>query len=99
MAQQPFLKMEISDSCVFTQHLVGGREVKTSLKELGPPEGLVVVGVYHYGECYNWRETEAISDAVGVSFRILYVEMELLQVCEPLLMAVILQISLCLHEL
>jgi hypothetical protein len=36
---------------------------------------------------------------VGAYFFILYVEMELLQVCGPILMANILQFSLCLHEL
>ena len=36
---------------------------------------------------------------VGTSYFILDVEVELLQVCGPLLMAVILQFSLCLHEL
>jgi hypothetical protein len=36
---------------------------------------------------------------VGASYFILDVEVELLQVCGPLLMAVILQFSLCLHEL
>jgi hypothetical protein len=36
---------------------------------------------------------------VGASCFILDVEVELLQVCGPLLMAVILKFSLCMHEL
>jgi hypothetical protein len=36
---------------------------------------------------------------IGASCFILDVEVELLQVCGPLLMVVILQFSLCLHEL
>jgi hypothetical protein len=36
---------------------------------------------------------------VGASYFILDVEVELLQVCGPLLMAIIMQFSLCLHEL
>ena len=36
---------------------------------------------------------------IGASCFILYVEVELLQVCGPLLMAIILQFSLSLHEL
>ena len=36
---------------------------------------------------------------IGASFFILDVEVELLQVCGPLLMVVILQFFLCLHEL
>jgi hypothetical protein len=36
---------------------------------------------------------------IGASFFILDVEVELLQVCGPVLMQAILQFSLCLHEL
>jgi hypothetical protein len=97
--QQPILKIEIIDNCVYTQHLVGGGEVQFYLIELGPSIGLMVVRVKHYGECRDWRSSEAISDMVGASYFILDVEVELLQVCGPLLMAVILQFSLCLHEL
>jgi hypothetical protein len=42
---------------------------------------------------------EAINDSVGTSYFILDVEVELLQIGGPLLMAVILQFALCLHEL
>jgi hypothetical protein len=42
MAQQPILKMEISDSCVCAQHLVGGGEVRIFLIEVGPSRGLVL---------------------------------------------------------
>jgi hypothetical protein len=36
---------------------------------------------------------------IGASYFILDVEVELLQLCGPLLMAVIIQFALCLHEL
>jgi hypothetical protein len=36
---------------------------------------------------------------IGAPCLIFYVDMELLQVCGPLLMAVILSFSLCMHEL
>ena len=49
--------------------------------------------------CNNWRSAEEISDAIGASCFILDVEVELLQVCGPILMVIILQFSLCLHEL
>jgi hypothetical protein len=49
--------------------------------------------------CRDWRSGEAISDSVGTSFFILDAEVELLQVCVPLLIAIILQFSLCLDEL
>jgi hypothetical protein len=55
--------------------------------------------VYHHGEFHDWRLAEAINDLVGTSCFILDVEVELLQLCGPLLMVVILQFSLCLHEL
>jgi hypothetical protein len=42
---------------------------------------------------------DEIIDAVGASCLILYVDMEPLQVCGPLLMVVILQFTLCLDEL
>jgi hypothetical protein len=97
--QQPILKMEIIDNCICTQPLVGGGEVRVCLIELGPSRCLMATRVYHRGECHDWRSTEAISDAIGSSYFILDVEVELLQVCGPLLMAVILQFSLCLHEM
>ena len=99
MTQKPILKMEIIDNCVFTQHLVGGGKVWVCLIELGPSRGLMAIRVYHCSECRNWRSAEAINDAIGSSCFILDVELELLQVCGPFFMAVILQFSLCLHEL
>jgi hypothetical protein len=99
MTQQPILKMEIIDNCVFTQHLVGGGEVRVYLRELGPSRCLMVARVYHCGECRDWQSTEAINDVIGASYFILDVKVELLQVCGPLLIVIILQFSLCLHEL
>jgi hypothetical protein len=91
--------MEIIENCVCTQHLVGGGEVRVYLIELGPSKCLMCTRVYHHGECYDWRSAEEISDSIGASCFILDVEVEMLQVCGPLLMAVILQFHLCLHEL
>jgi hypothetical protein len=45
------------------------------------------------------RLVEKINDSVGTSYFILEVEVVLLQISRPLLMVVILQFSLCLHEL
>jgi hypothetical protein len=91
--------MEISDNCICTQHLVGGGKVWVCLIELGPSRGLTIARFYHRGECYNWQSIEKISDAIIVSCFILDVEVELLQVCGPLLMAIIMKFALCLHEL
>jgi hypothetical protein len=99
MAQQLVLKMEISDRCVCAQHLVGVGKVMICLIEVGPSGGLVATRIEHYGECRDWRSAEAINDSVGTLCFILDVEVELLQICGPLLMVVILQLSLYLHEL
>jgi hypothetical protein len=53
----------------------------------------------HYGECGNGRVTEAINDTICAPCFILDVEMELFYLCGPLLMAVVLQLPLCLYEL
>jgi hypothetical protein len=99
IAQQPIMKMEIGNSCVCTQHLVGVGEVRICFIEMGPFGGLVAARIKHCGECHDWRLVEEINDSVGTSCCILDVEVELLQICGPLLMEVILQFSLCLHEL
>jgi hypothetical protein len=78
MAQQPVLKMEIGDSCVCSQHLVGVDEVRICLIEVGPSGGIVVARIEHYGECREWRSAEAINNSVGTSCFILDVEVELL---------------------
>jgi hypothetical protein len=41
MVQHPIPKMEISDNCVCTQHLVGGGEVRIFLIEAGPYGSIV----------------------------------------------------------
>jgi hypothetical protein len=79
--------------------LVGDGEVRVCLIEVGLSEGLVAIRVENLGECHEWRSVEVISDSVGISYFILDVEVELLQVCGPLMMAIILQFSLGLHEL
>jgi hypothetical protein len=99
MAHYLVLKMEIGDSCFCAQHLVGVGEVKICLIEMGPSGGLVATRIEHYGECHECRDFEAINDSVGTSCFIIYVEVELLQICGPLLMVVILQFTLCLDEL
>jgi hypothetical protein len=45
MAQQPILKMEISDNCVCAQNMIGSGKVRMSLIELGPSKDLMSVGV------------------------------------------------------
>ena len=45
MAHQSILKIEISDNYVYTQHLVGGGEVRIFLIEVGPSRDLVAARV------------------------------------------------------
>jgi hypothetical protein len=78
MAQYPILKMEIGDSCVCTQHLVGVGKVRICLIEVGPYEGLMATRIKHCSECCDWTSTEEINDSVGTSCFILDVEVELL---------------------
>jgi hypothetical protein len=99
MVQKPVLKIGIGDNCVCTQHLVCVGDVKIYLIEVGPSGGLVAERIEHCGECRNWRLAKEFNDLVGTSYFILDVEMELFQICGPLMMVVILQFSLCLHEL
>jgi hypothetical protein len=53
----------------------------------------------HSGESSHMRPTKASSDTIGDTCLILDVDMELLQVGGPLMMAVVLQFPLCLYEL
>jgi len=99
MAQQHVLKMEISDSCVFSQHLVDVGEVRIYLIEMGPSRGFMATRFENYGECHDWRLADEITDSVGTACFILDVEVEMLKVCGAPLMEVIMQFSLCLHEL
>jgi hypothetical protein len=59
----------------------------------------MVTKLFHYGECCDWRLDEEINDSVGTSCFLLDFKVELLQICGPLLMAVILQFFLCVHEI
>jgi hypothetical protein len=57
------------------------------------------IGMEHGGECSNDRSTKVVNDTICAPCIILDFEMELLQVYGPLLMAVVLQLSLCFYEL
>jgi hypothetical protein len=53
----------------------------------------------HSGKCNPGRSTEVVSNTICAPCLILDVGMELLQVCGPLLMAIVLQLPLCMYEL
>jgi hypothetical protein len=79
--------------------MIGGGEVKVVLIEFGPLRCLIPIGRENCGECNNGRKTEAVNDMICAPFFLLDVEMELLQVCGPLSMVVVLQPPMCLYDL
>jgi hypothetical protein len=79
--------------------MIGGGEVKILLIKLGPLKCLMHTVIEHGDECDHESLTEVVNDMICDPCLILEVEKELLQVCGPLLMAVILQLPLCLYEL
>jgi hypothetical protein len=79
--------------------MVGGGEFWILLIKLGPLRGFMSIGMEHSGECNHRRSIEEVNNMIGDTCLILDVEMELLQVGGPLLMAVILQFPLCLYEM
>ena len=91
--------MEINDIDACIQQLIGGGEVRISLINLGPLRCLMPIEKEHCGECTNGRVTKEVNDTICAPCLILDVEMELLQVSGPLLMAIILQLPLCMYEL
>jgi hypothetical protein len=91
--------MKINDSGACTQELICGGEVWILLIKLGPLRCFMSRGLEHSCECSHRRPTEVANDTIGDTCLILDVEMELLQVGGPLLMAIVLQFPLCLYEL
>jgi hypothetical protein len=71
--------------------MIGGGEVQILLIKLGPLICFMSTGMEHSGECSHMRPTEGVSDMIGDTCLILDVEMELLHVGGPLMMAVVLE--------
>jgi hypothetical protein len=69
-----------------------------SCKDAATPS-LMPTRVEHSGQRHDRWLTEAVCNIVGASLLVLNVQMELLQVCGPFLMAIVLQLPLCLYEL
>jgi hypothetical protein len=79
--------------------MIGGGELWILLINLGALRCLMPIGMEHSGECSHGRSNEAVNNKIFAPYLILDVEMELMQVVGPLLMAVLLQVPLCLYEL
>jgi hypothetical protein len=91
--------MKICDYQYCTHELIGSGEFSVTLIRLGPLICLIPMGMEHGGECSNDRSNGTVSNMICGPYLILYVDMELLQVCRPLLMEVVLQFPLCLYEM
>jgi hypothetical protein len=57
------------------------------------------IGVNNCGDGDNRGPNEAVNNMVGISLLVLSILVELLHACGPFFMAVIMYLSLCLHEL
>jgi hypothetical protein len=91
--------VKIGDVRACTQELISGGEVRISLIKLGSLRRIMPMGIEHSGECSHGRSIEAVNDMICAPCLIIDVEMEPVQVCGPLLMAIVLQLPLCLYEL
>ena len=90
--------MKIRNLSAFQEPLVCVSEFWITLEKMRPPRNLVSIRVENSGQCHDQRLTEVIRNIIGVSFLVLNVKMELFQICGPFLMAIVLQLSLCLYE-
>jgi hypothetical protein len=99
MEKQSILNLKINVIHTYIEEMIGGGKVNILLIKLGPLRCLIPTGMEHGGDCHHGRSTEAISNMICAPCLILDVEMELLKVCGPLLMAFVLQLPLCLYEL
>ena len=79
--------------------LVCVAEFRVAFVEQWPIRSLVPTRVEHGGQRHDRWSTEEIYNIISAALLILDIQMELLQVCGPLLMAIILQFPLGLYEL
>jgi hypothetical protein len=93
------MNVKTSDIRACIQELIGGGKVRISLIKLGPLRCLMPIGMEHSGECSHGRSTEAVIDTICAPCLIIDVEKEMLHVCIPYFMVVILQLPLCFYEL
>jgi hypothetical protein len=93
------MEVKIGGILSCTQEIIVGGKVRVTLINFGPLRCLMPIGMEHFGECRNERVAEAVNHMICAPCFILDVEMELLYVCGPLLMVIVLQLPLCLYEL
>ena len=55
--------------------------------------------VENSSQCRNWGPDEVVCNIIGAALFVFNVQVELLHICTPLLMAIVLQLPLCLYKL
>jgi hypothetical protein len=91
--------VKIWNSITLQECLVCVAKIWIALVDKRPIRSLVSTRVQHGGYRHNRWSAEAVYNIIGVCLLVLDVQMKLLQICGPLLMAIILQLPLCLYEL
>ena len=79
--------------------LVCVAELWIALVKKWPIRSLIPKRVENGGYGHDWWSAEAVCNIIGATLLVLDVQIKLLQICGPLLMAIILQLPLCLYEL
>ena len=79
--------------------LVCVAKFQIALVEKRPIRSLVPTRVENGGEHHDRWSAEAVCNIIGATLLVIDVQMKLLQICGPLLMAIVLQLPLCLYEL
>jgi len=59
----------------------------------------VATRVENSSQCCNWGPVELVCNMIGAAPFVFNVQVELSQICRPLLIAIILQLPLCLYKL
>jgi hypothetical protein len=93
------LEAKIWNSVTLQECLVCVAEFWIALVEKRPIRSLMPTRVEHGGYCHDRWSAEAIYNIIGVALLVLDVQMKLLHICGPLLMATVLQLPLRLYEL
>jgi hypothetical protein len=91
--------VKIWNSVTLQERLVCVAEIWIALVEKRPIRSLMPTRVEHSGYHHDRWSAEAICNIIGVALLVLDVQMNLLQICGPLLIAIVLQLPLCLYEL
>ena len=96
---QGILEVKIRNWLTLQESIVCVAEFWITCVEKWPIRSLIPTRVEHSGQRHDGWSTEAVCNIIGAAFFVLNFQMKLLQVCGPLLMAIVLQLPLCLYEL